>query len=166
MAADQNGTASGMGDNGAGMDEDHVQLLVKAQYTKDFSFENPRAPQSLMELDEEPDVDVNVNVEASLIGGNDFEVVLKISINAQHNGNALFISELEYAGVFELGESLPDEHKQPLLLIECPRILFPFARNILADAIRDGGFPPLMLQPLDFGALYQQEVMKQQTANA
>ena len=159
MAADQNGTASGMGDNGAGMDEEQVQLLVKAQYTKDFSFENPRAPQSLMELDDEPDVDVNVNVEASL-------VVLKISINAQHNGNALFISELEYAGVFELGEGLPDEHKQPLLLIECPRILFPFARNILADAIRDGGFPPLMLQPLDFGALYQQEVMKQQTANA
>ncbi len=166
MAADQNGTMPGMGENGAGMDMDHVQLLVKAQYTKDFSFENPRAPQSLMELEDEPDVDVNVNVEAALIGGNDFEVVLKITINAQHKGNALFISELEYAGVFEIGEGIPDEHKQPLLLIECPRILFPFARNILADAIRDGGFPPLMLQPLDFGALYQQEVMKQGTANA
>lgn len=166
MAADQNGIASGMGDNGAGSDMQEVQLVVKAQYTKDFSFENPRAPQSLMELDEEPDVDVNVNVEASVIGGNDFEVVLKITINAQHDGNALFISELEYAGVFELGESMPDDHKQPILLIECPRILFPFARNILADAIRDGGFPPLMLQPLDFGALYQQEVLKQQTPNA
>ena len=119
-----------------------------------------------MELDAEPDVDVNVNVEASVIGGNDFEVVLKITINAQHEGNALFISELEYAGVFELGEAMPDDHKQPILLIECPRILFPFARNILADAIRDGGFPPRMVQPLDFGALYQQEVLKQQTPNA
>ena len=104
MAADQNGTIPGMGENGAGMDMDHVQLLVKAQYTKDFSFENPRAPQSLMELEDEPDVDVNVNVEAALIGGSDFEVVLKITINAKHKGNALFISELEYAGVFEIGD--------------------------------------------------------------
>lgn len=133
-----------------------AQVGVLAQYVKDLSFENPGAPQSLLAMSEDPNVEINVNVGAVAISANEYEVSLTVNVSAKKDEDVLFVVELVYCGVFAL-TNLPAEHVQPLLLIECPRLLFPFVRNIVADATRDGGFPPLMIQPLDFAALYQQQ---------
>ncbi len=137
------------------------QLLVRGQYTKDLSFENPGAPQSLVETGTAPDIQVNVNVNAERVEEDAFEVILSISGEAKSGEKTLFLVELAYAGLFSVS-NVPDDQLQPLLLIECPRILFPFARNIVADATREGGFPPLFLQPIDFTQLYLQHVGQQQ----
>ena len=144
----------GPGGNGS----DEPPLTVHGQYIKDFSFENPGAPESLANLKEAPDVDINVNVEARQISGNDYEVVLTIAADAKNDDATVFVVELVYGGVFGLSNAIPEEHKGPVLLIECPRILFPFARNVIADTTRDGGFPPLLLQPIDFMAIYQEQM--------
>jgi preprotein translocase subunit SecB len=147
--------------NGADQEQDlDISLMVKVQYTKDLSFENPSAPEVLT-TNIEPEVDINVNVEAAKLKNGDFEVILKISATAKTDKLTVFVTELVYAGVFTLGGELPEEVQAQILLIECPRILFPFARNIIADATRDGGFPPLMLQPIDFAQLFQEEAIKQ-----
>lgn len=137
-------------------------LIVRGQYVKDLSFENPGAPQSLVNMSQAPSVDVNVNVTVNPVQGNDFEVVLTLNASAANEGKPVFVVELSYAGVFTLSPSVPEEHKGPVLLIECPRLLFPFARAIVADATREGGFPPLMLQPIDFVAIYQQQAQNAQ----
>ncbi|MGE0735827.1 MAG: protein-export chaperone SecB [Alphaproteobacteria bacterium] len=137
-------------------------LIVRGQYVKDLSFENPGAPQSLVNMNQAPAVDVNVNVAVNNVQGNDFEVVLTLNASATNDGKSVFVVELAYAGVFTLSPSIPEEHKGPVLLIECPRLLFPFARAIVADATREGGFPPLMLQPIDFVAIYQQQATNAQ----
>jgi len=103
-------------------------------------------------------------VTVSNVGGNSFEVVLHLKIDAGLEGKSLFILELAYAGVFTL--NLPEEQVHPVLLIECPRLLFPFARNIVADMTRDGGLPPLLLQPLDFASLYQARLQEMQAEHA
>lgn len=140
-------------------------LIVRGQYVKDLSFENPGAPQSLVNMSQAPSVDVNVNVTVNPVQGNDFEVVLTLNASANNNDKPVFVVELSYAGVFTLSPSVPEEHKGPVLLIECPRLLFPFARAIVADATREGGFPPLMLQPIDFVAIYQQQAQNAQQPN-
>lgn len=132
-------------------------MSVLSQYTKDFSFENPGAPQSLAAMTEPPTVEVNVNIGAEPLGGNNYEVALTIGAAAKNGDSTVFVLELIYGGVFALND-VPEEHVQPALLIEAPRLLFPFARNIIADATRDGGFPPLMVQPFDFAALYQRQL--------
>ncbi len=140
-------------------------LMVNAQYTKDLSFEVPGAPTVFGLIGEEaPDINVNVNVGANLLQEKTFEVVLSIEAQCKIKGQVGFILELEYAGVFTL--NFPEEHIQPVLLIECPRLLFPFARNIMADVTRDGGFPPLMLGPIDFAAMFQNQLQEVKSTNA
>jgi len=138
-----------------------VPLTVKAQYIKDFSFENPRAPASFQTMQGPPAIEVTVNVGAQHLSEQDYEVTLAISVAAKMQNEPLFMIELSYCGVVTLGQ-VPAEHMRPLLLIEAPRLLFPFARNVVADATREGGFPPLLLQPIDFVELYRREVAQQQ----
>lgn len=132
-----------------------LPIRINAQYVKDLSFENPRAPQSLQPQQGQPKVDVHVDVKATKLADSVFEVVLTTTVNGTGDEGQLFLAELSYGGVFTL-EGLPEEHLQPVLLVECPRLLFPFARNIVADITRDGGFPPLLIQPVDFAQLYRQ----------
>jgi preprotein translocase subunit SecB len=141
-------------------------LVVKAQYVKDLSFENPRAPQSLMSGPVQPEIQIAINVSVQRLAESDYEVGLKLTADAKLQGEPLFTVELLYAGVMAVGQ-IPQEHIRPFLMIEGPRILFPFARNIVADAVRDGGFPPLFLQPVDFVELYRREMnAAQQQARA
>ncbi len=107
--------------------------------------------------DAAPKLDVNVNVNVRPQSGTDFEVELKLEGKAERGEDTLFIVEVSYSGIFQL-RNVPQEHIQPILLIECPRLLFPFARQIVADATRQGGFPPLMIDPVDFAALYRQRM--------
>lgn len=135
-------------------------ILVNAQYLKDFSFENPNAPQSLQQ-NSEPNVQIAIDVNVAQLGDKAFEVTLALRAEGTAADKNLFIVEIAYAGIFSLGD-VQDEYKAPLLYIEAPRQLFPFARAIIADAVRDGGFPPLMIQPIDFVAIYQQRVAQAQ----
>lgn len=131
-------------------------IIVNGQYTKDFSFEAPLSPGIFEQIQKEaPDVSVNIEVKARPFQENVTEVVLVINAECKSAGKVAFILELAYGGVFTINVS--EEHRQALLLIECPRLLFPFARNIVADATRDGGFPPLMLGMVDFVAMYQNQ---------
>jgi preprotein translocase subunit SecB len=136
-----------------------------SQYVKDLSFENPNAP-AIYQSQVAPGIDVQFNIGAGQIGDEVHEVVQKIEVRAESEGTVAFIVDLTYAGLFGL-RNVPDEHVQPFLLGEGPRLLFPFARRVLADAVRDGGFPPLLLEPIDFSQLYiqQQEAAAQQHAS-
>ena len=137
-----------------------AQFRVAAQYTKDFSFENPGAPQSLMQQQAQPTMNIQINVNPKQLSNTDFEVELKLDGKAEANNQVLFAFELSFAGMFRV-QNVPTEQVQPIVLIECPRILFPFAREIVATSVRNGGFPPLMLDPIDFVALYQQRLAQQ-----
>ncbi len=134
------------------------QAGILAQYVKDLSFENPNAPASL-QMQGQPKVEINVNVNARSGGQDMYEVELKVeaSARAQEGGTLAFQVELLYAGLFRL-TGAPQEAIEPFLIVEAPRILFPFARRVIADAVRDGGFAPLMLEPIDFGGLYLQQL--------
>ncbi|MBK1623396.1 protein-export chaperone SecB [Afifella marina] len=136
-------------------------IHVLGQYIKDLSFENPSAPNSLRPASANPSLDVNVNVNARPIADGQFEVELKLDAKASRGDETLFITEVVYAGLFQI-RNVPQEHLHPIILIECPRLLFPFARQILADATRQGGFPPLMIDPVDFAALYRQRAAQAQ----
>ena len=137
-------------------------LVVNVQYIKDLSFEVPNAPEIYATLRSQPAVQINLDVQARALqeGQNVFEVVLSVKTEAREQaqngaeGRPVFIAELQYAGVFTL-TGVPQESVEPLLLIECPRLLFPFARSILSDVTREGGFPPVLLQPIDFVGLWQ-----------
>ncbi len=129
---------------------------VLGQYIKDLSFENPGAPQSLA-AKAQPKLAININVQANNISESDFEVSLQLSAKSEVEGKPHFHLELDYCGLFRL-ENIPKEHLHPIVMIECPRILFPFARQITADVTRNGGFPPLMIDPVDFAALYRQRM--------
>lgn len=131
---------------------------VISQYVKDLSFENPSAPQ-IFQSTEAPQLDVQFNIGASQIADDVHEVVLKVEARSEIDGKVAFLVDLSYAGLFGL-RNIPAEHMQPFLLGEAPRILFPFARRVLADAVRDGGFAPLMLEPIDFNALYMQQAQQ------
>lgn len=132
-------------------------ITVHAQYIKDLSFENPRSPQSLMQ-NAQPQLSLDVKVRARNLEGRTYEVALVVEAEAKTGEDEpVFLLELVYGGVFSLGE-LPEEHVGPLLLIECPRLLFPFARAIVANTTREAGFPPLSIAPVDFVALYRQQI--------
>ncbi len=138
-----------------------MAITVNGQFIKDLSFEVPGAPSIYSAMQGvQPDITVNINVSANPIKDRTFEVVLEIRADCKVKEQTAFILELQYAGVFTL--SVPDEHVQPILLIECPRLLFPFARNILADLSRDGGFPPLFLSIVDFANMYQAKLRELQ----
>lgn len=140
------------------------QLNVVAQYIKDFSFENPNAPQSL-NLGQQPQINIQINVNAKQLSASDAEVALKLEGKAETGGNLVFSFDLEYAGIFRI-QNIPPESMNPIVLIECPRLLFPFAREIVANMVRNGGFPPLLLDPVDFVALYRKRVAELQPASA
>lgn len=153
-ASPQGGEAQARGQTGP-------SISVLGQYIKDLSFENPRAPESFgAEREKTPPLNVAVNVAAKPAKEN-VEVELRIEARAGDEGSVLFNVELVYAGLFRI-QNVPNEQLQPFVLIECPRLLFPFARQIVAETISSGGFPPLMLDPIDFTALYRQRAAAQQ----
>ena len=141
------------------------QLSVVAQYIKDFSFENPNAPQSLTPGTTPPQIGIQINVAAKPLSENDIEVTLKLDGKAENGGNLLFQFELEFAGVFRI-QNVPQESLNAVVLIECPRLLFPFAREVVATTVRNGGFPPLLLDPVDFVGLYRQKMSEMQVPGA
>jgi preprotein translocase subunit SecB len=141
-------------------------LRTLTQYIKDFSFENPNAPRSLI-LKQPPNISININVNAESINEHQFCVELTLNGKALEEENPLFIFELVYGGVFEI-QGVPKEHLQSILMVECPTLLFPFARNIVAESVRQGGFPPIYMDPVDFNMLYHhnQSMAETQTLNA
>ena len=155
MAETDNGGAAKAG-NGA-----QPSLNVLTQYVKDLSFESPSAPGSLRGRETPPGINININVNANPVNDKDFDVNLTITAKAAHDKEVLFNVELVYGGVFRIS-GFPKEHTLPILFIECPRLLFPFARQIVADATRNGGFPPLMIDPIDFAQMFQARMAEEQ----
>jgi len=142
------------------------QLNVLVQYIKDLSFENPNAPQSLGVVpQQQPQIGIQINVNAKNLSATDVEVSLNLEGKAETGGKLVFGFELEYAGIFRV-QNVPAESMNAVVLIECPRLLFPFAREIIATTVRNGGFPPLMLDPVDFVALYRQRMAQMQPTGA
>ena len=161
MASTNGGPGAGSAAPAQGPDGKPPQLNVLAQYIKDFSFENPNAPRSLMPSQQQPAINIQINVQAKPVAETDFEVELKIEGKAENAGIMMFSVDLSYAGVFRI-LNVPQDSIHPIVMIECPRILFPFAREIVASAVRQGGFPPLLIDPIDFVGLYQQRVAQMQ----
>ncbi|QND67784.1 protein-export chaperone SecB [Mesorhizobium loti] len=150
--------------NGNGNTAAQPSLNVLAQYVKDLSFESPGAPNSLRGRDKAPGIAINVNVNANPLSDKQFDVNLTLNAKASFDQEVLFNVELVYGGVFAIA-GFPQEHMLPILFIECPRLLFPFARQIIAEATRNGGFPPLMLDPIDFAQMFQQKLAEDQAAS-
>jgi preprotein translocase subunit SecB len=131
------------------------QIGLIAQYVKDLSFENPNAP-AVYQWQEQPNIDIQFNISNNQIADDVFEIGLKVTATATSDQGTAFAVELVFAGLFGI-RNLPEDQMRPFLYAEAPRLLFPFARRILADAVQDGGFQPLLLDPIDFGALYVQQ---------
>ena len=140
-------------------DDSQPSVNVITQYVKDLSFENPNAP-AIFQSQTPPAIDVQFNIGATQVADEVHEVVLKIDVRADVDGQTAFIVDLSFAGLFGF-RNVPADQIQPFMLGEAPRLLFPFARRVLADAVRDGGFPPLLLEPIDFGQLYLQQASQQ-----
>jgi len=151
MAEPDNATAGDALTNGA---DTSPAAGVISQYVKDLSFENPNAP-AVYQIQGQPSFDVQFNIGSATVADDVYEVLLKIDVRSEIEGQVMFVVDLTYAGLFGL-RNVPAEQIEPFLLAEAPRILFPFARRVLSDAVRDGGFPPLMLEPIDFASLYLQ----------
>lgn len=144
-----------------------VKMNILAQFIRDMSFENILAQKGI-QGEVNPDVSVQVNLDAKKRAAeHQYDVITKIEINSKvkDTGQQLFLLELEYAGVFHI-EGVPDDQMHPFLLIECPRMTFPFVRRIVSDVTRDGGFPPLNLETIDFVALYRNEIARRQAETA
>jgi preprotein translocase subunit SecB len=139
------------------------QIGVVTQYVKDFSFENPHAPRSLAPSSTPPNIGIQINVDAAPMSDTDFEVILRLEGKAEAQSQMLYSFELAFGGVFRV-INVPAESLQPFVMIECPRLLFPFAREIIATAVRNGGFQPLLLNPIDFAELYLQRLATSQEA--
>lgn len=160
MADSQPGTAPAPPN---GQTQPAREVVINAQYIKDLSFENPRAPQSLLQQQQQPEVQVGINVKAQNIAPGFFEVLITINAEAKSNNERIFLVELAYGAVASLN-NVPEAEMPAALLVEAPRLIFPFARAIIANATRDGGFLPLMLQPIDFAQLLRQQQLQQQQA--
>jgi preprotein translocase subunit SecB len=158
MAEDEG--ANGAGEQNFTGSDQFPQVGVLAQYVKDLSFENPNAP-AVFQWQSQPQMDVQFNIGTQAVGEDLHEVVLKTEITARAEEGIAFRIELLYAGLFAL-RNVPPEQLQPFLLAEAPRLLFPFARKIIADASVEGGFPPLRLDPIDFASIYMQNAAQQQ----
>jgi preprotein translocase subunit SecB len=158
---------AGAGSDGRGTTDTGSQpnLTVTAQYVKDLSFENPGAPATLRSRAVSPNINIGIGVQSNPMGPDEYEVELRIDARAVDGDTVLFAAELVYAGVFKLS-NIPAENVRPLTLIECPRLLFPFARQIVADASRNGGFPPLLIDPVDFMSLYRQRAAGEAASQA
>ena len=151
--ADQEPTA---GSNGSGEMQDQPQLTILAQYTKDLSVENPSAPQ-VYSWQVQPSVEVQFNIGVETAADDVHEVTLKIEVSARSENGTHFMVDLSYGGLFGL-RNLPADALQPFLLIEAPRLIFPFARQIIAEAVSNAGFPPLLLDPIDFAGAYMSQL--------
>jgi preprotein translocase subunit SecB len=146
----------------SGQIPDNFRVQVLGQYVKDLSFENPGAP---MTPTGRPQIDLGVDLQARRLEASRYEVELKLRVSAKVEDKSVFLLELVYAGLFTV-ENAPDDIVQQFLLIEAPHMLFPFARRIVADAVRDGGMPPLMIEPIDFHALYRAKMAEAQQGRA
>jgi preprotein translocase subunit SecB len=154
--------------NGAAAAPAQIKMQVLAQYVRDMSFENAVVQKGLAAGDVQPDIQVAVSLDARKRPvANQFEVITKFKVTSKNkvNGDVLFLLELEYGGTFHI-EGVSDEQLHPFLLIECPRLLFPYVRRIISDVTRDGGFPPLNVDQVDFMALYRQELARRAQAQA
>ena len=134
------------------------QVGIISQYVKDLSFENPNSP-AVYQWQVQPQIDVQFNISSNKAADDVYEVVLKVDVKAHGDQGVAFAVELAYAGLFGI-RNVPEDQIQPFCYAEAPRLIFPFARRVLADAVRDGGFPPLMLEPIDFAGLYMQQAQQ------
>ncbi|HEY5338295.1 MAG TPA: protein-export chaperone SecB [Rhizomicrobium sp.] len=157
MSEGNSGSSVPAGEGDAGF-----RMQVLGQYVKDLSFENPGAP---MNMTVRPAIDLGVDLQARRLDQDHFEVELKLRVSAKAEEKTQFLLELLYGGLF-LAQNVPDEYLQQMLLIEAPHMLFPFARRVVADTIRDGGMPPLMIEPIDFAALYRAKTAEAQAAGS
>ena len=154
--ADQDPTTRG---NGSGDPDGEPQVMTIAQYIKDLSVESPSSPQAF-QWQVQPQLEVQFNINVEKVADEIHEVVLKIEVAARSDQGVHFLIDLSFAGVYGL-RNIPDEALPPFLLVEAPRLLFPFARQIIADCSQNTGFPPLLLDPIDFGAAYMQQMQAQ-----
>ena len=154
--------------NGAAATPSQVKMQVLAQYVRDMSFENMVVQKGLTAGEVQPDIQVAVSLDARKRPvANQYEVITKFKVTSKNkvNGDVLFLLELEYGSTFHI-EGVTDDQIHPFLLIECPRLMFPFVRRIISDVTRDGGFPPLNVDTVDFMALYRQELARRAQAQA
>ncbi|SDG24037.1 protein translocase subunit secB [Limimonas halophila] len=152
-------TADGSGDNRNAVQDQGIN--IHTQYIKDLSVENPNSPAIFMEMEEGPEVTVNLDVEAERLQDRVYEVAINANIGAKVNDKTAFQVELKYAGLISLDDQVDDQKRDNLVLIETPRYLFPFARDIISKASRDAGYPPLLINPVDFAKLYEQQKARQ-----
>jgi preprotein translocase subunit SecB len=160
MTDNPSGPNGGGGQDEAAAQQQAPRLSILTQYIKDLSFENPRAPYGAQLGQTRPEIQIQVDVRVTQLGEGQHEVVVDLNIDAKAGENQVFLVELAYGGLFQVA-NIPQESLQPVLLVECPRLLFPFARRIVADCTRDGGFPPLMIDPIDFLSLYRRRLQQQ-----
>ena len=158
MATDTTG-ANGQSANDGGNDEATPQIQVLGQYVRDLSFENPNAPKSLRTSNESPNLELEVNVNARPLEDDIYQSSIEFHAKATGQSGTLYQMELIYSGAFKL-QNVPADMLQPVLLINCPSLIFPFVRRLIADITREGGFPPLMLDPIDFAGLFAQKQSK------
>lgn len=163
MAENGNGSAGQSDAQTGAQQQPQVKMQIVTQYVRDLSFENVMAQRSTRGGNVQPDIQVQVSLDARKRDTeNQYEIIQKYKIQSRdkETQDSLFVLELEYAGVFHV-ENVPQEQLHPFLLIECPRMVFPFVRRIVSDVTRDGGFPPLNLDNIDFLQLYRQELARQ-----
>ena len=153
MAEETNGAA------GATPPQPRLQMLT--QYIRDLSFENIAVQKGVTAADGKPDVKVQINLDVQQRPGDRYEVALKVNVDSKVGESQIFILELDYAGLFFI-QNVPQDQLHPLLMIECPRLVFPYVRRVVGDVTRDGGYPPLNLEQIDFLALYRQELARRQ----
>ena len=157
-SSNPNGDASTNPPPSAGAEGQMPSLQIISQYIKDLSFENPSMGVNV----QRPQIEFTVDLQARRLQENGpFEVVLKMRVSAKQEEKPVFLLEIAYGGLFVL-ERVPEEVLQPMLLIECPRLMFPFVRRVISDLISDGGLPPLMIEPIDFAALYRSRMLEAQ----
>jgi len=135
--------------------EKNFEVEIVAQYIKDLSFENPEAPASIIMANNQPDINLTVNINALHAQENDYEVSLHIASEAKHEKKTIFLVDVVYSGLFRINKNDKEVNLDHILFIFCPNMLFPFARSIIANVMREAGLPPLMLSPVDFYSLYQ-----------
>ena len=152
-------SGEGIPGNGQGSgDAAQPRMQILAQYVKDLSFENPGAP---LNQAARPAIDLGVDLHARRVDGDQYETELRLRVSAKHGDKTLFLLEMSYAAVV-LVQNVPEDVVQQVLLIETPHMIFPFARRVVADTIRDGGMPPLMIEPMDFAAIFRAKAEEQQ----
>lgn len=156
-AAEKPAASGADGGQAAAQEQAAPQMSVLAQFVRDLSFESPNAPKSLQGPGENPKMQVGVNVQATAQPQDIYDVSLQLEAKASNDAGVIYNIELVYSGLFRIA-NVPDNMMQPVLFIDCPALLFPYARRIISELTQDGAFPPLLLDPIDFGSLYSQKM--------